>query len=400
MMRRLLLLIAVALVGSRVVLDPAGSVQWLSVMTLAAAEAGLRWSPVVGGLMVLLAAGGGVLGAVAGAAPGWIWGACGGGLIVCWLTAARVSRFRKEMEHCSQALREAEEEEARLERQGQDRQQGLRERESAIQEMVSMYQLSRQFLGTLDAEEGLRITEEFLAKAVPSLSAADVKEQIGQMRELVLQGSVSTDALIQAIPLRGTSYADRERWSILSNQLALGLKRVSLYQQVQESATHDGLTGLMVRRYLRERLAGEVDAATRRGGSIAFLMVDLDRFKSVNDTYGHLVGDVVLKEVARRIRGSVREMDLVGRYGGEEFAVALPDADMKVGLHIAERIRTAIQDAPIRAYDEEIRMTVSVGLSLCPDHAATAEQLVDQADRAMYRAKGLGRNRTETADRE
>ena len=394
MIRRVFLLVAVVLVAARVAQGPSGSTHWLSAMTLAVADVGLRWSAAAAWGVWALAVCVGVLALAAGAAPGWIWGPCSGGLLTGWLVTGRVARFKRERARCEQALREAEEREAALEKEQESQRTVLRERETAIQEMISMYQLSKQFLATLDEEEGLRITREFLGKTIPSLGEADLDQHTAAIRDLMRQGEVSTERLIQAIPLRGTSYTDRERWSILSNQLALGLQRISLYQQIQESATHDGLTGLIVRRHLRERLAGEVEGALRRGGSMVFLMVDLDRFKAVNDTYGHLVGDVVLREVARLIRASVREIDLVGRYGGEEFAVALPDADEQVGLHIAERIRTAVQNASIRAYDEEIHITVSVGLALFPRHAATAEQLVDQADRAMYCAKGLGRNRT------
>ena len=176
-------------------------------------------------------------------------------------------------------------------------------------------------------------------------------------------------------------------------QLALGLQRIALYRRIQNSATHDGLTGLLTRRSFLERLTEETERTLRRSDSAAFLMVDLDRFKLVNDTYGHLVGDVVLREVSRIIRRSVREVDVVGRYGGEEFGVLLPGANEPLGLQIAERVRRAIAICLIRAYDETVRITVSVGIALCPQHAAAAEQLVEQADQAMYQAKFLGRDR-------
>lgn len=392
--RRALLLLFVALACARISRDPAGSFLWLSVMALAVAEAGLRWSVAAAWGLVALAGALGLAALSLGALPGWLWGALGPSLLTAGLLTAWMARFRKGMSRWEMALEEDERREAALEKEREGLRALLREKEAAIQEMSSMYQLSRQFLGTLDVEEGLRVTRDFLGKTIPSVNEDLLDRHLGDIRAMVDSGEVSAEALIQAIPLRGTAYADRERWSILSNQLALGLQRISLYRQVQDLATHDGLTGLMVRRYFKERLAGEVEAALRKGAPVSFLMVDLDRFKTVNDTYGHLVGDVVLKEVARLIRSSVREMDLVGRHGGEEFSVALPDADEKVGLHIAERVRTAVEGALIHAYDEQVRITVSIGLSLLPKHAATAEQLIDQADRAMYKAKGAGRNRT------
>jgi len=167
---------------------------------------------------------------------------------------------------------------------------------------------------------------------------------------------------------------------------------------VQESATHDGLTGVLVRRTFLERFREEVERALARSAPMVFLMVDLDHFKQVNDTYGHLVGDVVLREIAALIRGSVREMDLVGRVGGEEFGVVLPEAGMDLGTQIAERIRRTIEAAPIRAYDEEIHITVSVGVALCPGQARNPGELIEKADQAMYQAKGMGRNRTVSAE--
>ncbi len=397
MIRRAVFLAATAAWALRLLLDPVRSAHGLSAMTLAVAEAGMRWRVTAGWAMCAAGALIGLAAAARGASPGWIWGSLGGAVVTAWMVNVRAARFKAEMDHWEGALREVEGRGALLERERGRKNALLREQEASIQELSAMYQLSKQFLGTLDREEGLRIAREFLGKALPSLSEADLEGHGGVIQGMVDRGEVSAEALIQAIPLRGTVSADRERWGILSNQLALGLQRISLYRQVQESASHDGLTGLMVRRYFQERLAGEVEGALRRGSSVAFLMVDLDRFKGVNDSYGHLVGDVVLREIARIIRGAVREMDLVGRYGGEEFAVALPDADEETGMQIAERIRAAVQDAAIRAYDEEVRITVSVGLALCPKHAAAPGQLVEQADRAMYRAKGLGRNRTVTA---
>ncbi len=273
-------------------------------------------------------------------------------------------------------------------------QAGLRRKEEAVGEIGELYQLSKRFLATLDWETAKQITDEVLIKGISTLDEAERQRYLEQVKQLVDNGQISVEALIHCMPLAGTDFATRDRWSIVSGQLALGLQRIALYEQVQELATHDGLTGLLVRRTFNERLREEVERSNRRSTPVTFLMVDLDRFKQVNDTYGHLVGDVVLREVAALIRGSVREMDLVGRYGGEEFGVLLPDAEKDLGVQIAERIRKTIESAPIRAYDEEIHMTVSIGVALCPAHASTAEELVEKGDQAMYRAKNTGRNST------
>lgn len=273
----------------------------------------------------------------------------------------------------------------------------LQRREGSITEIAELYQLSKRFLATLDWEQARQITEESLAEWVPSLRKEDRARVMEKIRELVDKSQISVEALIQVMPLAGTDFLSRDHWAIVSGQLALGLQRIALYRQVQELATHDGLTGLLVRRTFRERLEEEVERSVRRSAPVTFLMVDLDRFKEVNDTYGHLVGDVVLREIAALIRGSVREMDLVGRYGGEEFGVLLPEAGVELGVQIAERIRRTIESTPIRAYDEEIQMTVSIGAALCPRDSSRVEELIEKADQAMYRAKGMGRNRTESA---
>lgn len=273
----------------------------------------------------------------------------------------------------------------------------ITEKDELIQEISQLYHLSREFLGTLDPKDALRLTSDALAKLVPSLKEADRTVIVQKIKELVDQDKVSVEAIIQMVPMAGTDLLVRERWGIVAGQLALGLQRASLYRQVQESATHDGLTKLLVRRHFLERLTEEVDRASRRGMALSFLMIDLDHFKRVNDTYGHLVGDVVLKEIAGLIHGSVREMDLVGRYGGEEFAVILPEADPSLAVQIADRIRLMVETSPIRAYDEEIRVTVSVGVSSYPSSASTMEELIEQADQAMYRAKAGGRNKTSVA---
>ncbi len=273
----------------------------------------------------------------------------------------------------------------------------LREQEKTIQEISELYGLSKELLATLDLREAIQITDDALLRWMPHLNEKQRTECLKEIRILVEQGTFSLESLVRTMPLAGSDLSVRERWGMVSGQLALGLQRVSLYRQVQESATHDGLTGLLVRRYFRQRLEEESTRSSRRVLPLVFLMVDLDHFKQVNDCYGHLVGDVVLREVANRIQNSVREIDLVARYGGEEFAVVLPDADLGLGTQIADRIRLSVEEQSIRAYDEEVRMTVSIGASLSTGERCNVNHLIDQADQAMYQAKALGRNRTVAA---
>ena len=395
---RLGMLIVWAIAVGMAMRDPLAGGPWVSGIVLPVAAAGLFWGkgevwPVVACSLLLC------VWLILEGLPAWrLAGPVTAFIGVALLCFNRDLFFRSKV-RCLTAEEEELKRQVRLQEEEKEaRQISLQKREASILEIGELYQLSKRFLSTLDWEQARQITEEALGRWLPMLREEERSRYLQRIQALVEGGQVSVEALIQAMPLAGTDFPSRDRWAIVSGQLALGLQRVALYGQVQESATHDGLTGLLVRRTFQERLREEVERAVRQSAPVTFLMVDLDHFKQVNDTYGHLVGDVVLREVAGLIRSSVREMDLVGRYGGEEFSVLLPAADRELGIQIAERIRRTIESAPIRAYDEEIHMTVSVGAALCPAQTSEPEELVEKADQAMYRAKQMGRNKTVLAE--
>jgi diguanylate cyclase (GGDEF)-like protein len=164
----------------------------------------------------------------------------------------------------------------------------------------------------------------------------------------------------------------------------------------------DFLTGWHNRRYLQQRLKEELARAQRRGGTIACLMIDIDKFKSVNDGYGHLAGDNALKEVAQRVDTQIRSMDTAARFGGDELAILLPESSATEAARLAERIREVIAADPFTLTSEIIRhLTVSVGVaSVSPgrhetDLKSVSDRLLADADAALYRAKALGRNRVQ-----
>jgi diguanylate cyclase (GGDEF)-like protein len=201
------------------------------------------------------------------------------------------------------------------------------------------------------------------------------------------------DKMIAIVSLVGIEANDDPLLFILIDRFIAEMQRVKLYERVEMLAITDGLTGVYVRRHLTERLEGEMDRSKRFGLKLSLLMIDVDHFKHFNDEYGHLVGDVVLKQVAQALKKSVREVDFVGRYGGEEFAVGLIETDLGVAQQVAERIRRAFDGKEFRAYGEDLKVTVSIG---CATHSAalnTVPQLMDAADDALYQAKRLGRNR-------
>lgn len=186
---------------------------------------------------------------------------------------------------------------------------------------------------------------------------------------------------------------DKDKAVILCHQFSLALRRVKLYEEIERTAITDSLTGLYTRRYTLERLDEEMTRSKTRQIKMALLMIDIDHFKNFNDRYGHLVGDQILREVGEIIKGSIREIDIPGRYGGEEFCIVLPDTDLNGAKYAAERIRSSTEERRITAYDANVRITVSVGIATYPTDARKRSELVDKADWTLYKAKKQGRNR-------
>jgi diguanylate cyclase (GGDEF)-like protein len=155
----------------------------------------------------------------------------------------------------------------------------------------------------------------------------------------------------------------------------------------------DGLTGFFVKDYFFRRLDEEDRRARRYGGKFAILMIDLDSFKDVNDTHGHLAGDRFLREITITIREQLRGNDLACRYGGDEFCLMLPESDLEAAWATGERIRAAVSRRIITIGDAALRTTVSVGVAAYPDHGSSVSSILDAADAALYRAKEAGRNR-------
>ncbi|MCK5493798.1 MAG: GGDEF domain-containing protein, partial [Candidatus Omnitrophica bacterium] len=175
--------------------------------------------------------------------------------------------------------------------------------------------------------------------------------------------------------------------------LQLCRERGSLYNRLQELSVYDPLTKMYNRRNFMKRYLEEFERMKRFKLSLSFLMIDIDFFKKVNDTYGHLVGDAVLIKVSRLIKINLREMDFVARMGGEEFAVILPQTDKSEAAKIAERIRLKIFDEEIKVFDELFNISISIGISSFPADTENQEILMEFADKALYTAKDSGRNK-------
>lgn len=185
--------------------------------------------------------------------------------------------------------------------------------------------------------------------------------------------------------------------SLMSNQAAAAIALIELAEANRRLALHDGLTDLLNRRAFDESLERAASQASRGGQPLSLLMIDLDHFKRLNDTWGHTVGDLALQAAATEIRAQVRGGDLAARYGGEEFAIILPETDGPAAFRMAERVRKALADRVIKVGDQQLRITASCGVSATDLGYATPEELIHSADEALYASKETGRNRTSLA---
>jgi diguanylate cyclase (GGDEF)-like protein len=213
---------------------------------------------------------------------------------------------------------------------------------------------------------------------------------------LVVQGEIAGGVALADATFREISEEDRDILSSIVNQAGNAIQNVIWLNDEKKRADTDGLTALYNRRYFNERLEELLQSQQRQGLLLSLIMIDIDNFKKYNDSFGHPAGDLLLKQVARAVRETVRAQDISARYGGEEFAVILPNCDRPSALAIAERIRRTIE----RIRELKRPITVSIGVGTAPDQADNPVALIEFADRSLYYAKTTGKNRVCSVPRE
>ncbi len=244
--------------------------------------------------------------------------------------------------------------------------------------------------------DGLRLCSHLRSldrtRALPILVIVDPEDNVRLMRALDLGVN---DYLVR--PIDRNEMQARVRTQIRRKRFSDRLR--DSVQSTMEMAVTDGLTGLHNRRYLERHLSMLVQQAAAREKPLSVLILDIDHFKSINDTHGHAAGDEVLREFSRRVRKAVRGIDLACRMGGEEFVVAMPDTDAALAMLVGERLRQKIAGEPFTTGVAGVTVTVTVSIGICsltsPDD--TADELVKRADTALYLAKRGGRNRVAAA---
>ena len=278
-------------------------------------------------------------------------------------------------------------------------------------ERVRLREVTASFGDALAATHDVDHLKRAIVEAAVEATAAEGGLVVGPHGELVETGRTDDGAERIELPLRagGESFGtlvlnghtftpeQRDAAGSLVAQAVIALENARLHRIVERQALVDGLTGLANRRHADEHLAAELHRAERFSAPLAVVLSDLDDFKRINDRHGHPVGDTVLREFARTLRECVRDIDLAGRWGGEEFVLVLPGTDAGGAAQLAARVRAALVRRPILAPDgSRIELSASFGVAAYPDSTSAAE-LIAAADAALYSAKRAGKDRVVTA---
>ncbi len=204
----------------------------------------------------------------------------------------------------------------------------------------------------------------------------------------------SDKIIIGAVIVEGSQKRYLEQLKTITTFLGIEIKKANLYEKVKRLSVNDGLTGLFLRRYFTQRIEESFSAGgSETNAPLSLLVIDIDKFKHINDQFGHSAGDLILKEVARLLEQNARGIDLVSRFGGDEFSIGLPNTSKQEALQIAERLRVAVEAHRISFEGAFLQTTVSIGVATHPEDGKDFQTLFSHADLALYAAKNTGSNR-------
>jgi two-component system, cell cycle response regulator len=264
-------------------------------------------------------------------------------------------------------------------------------------------------LRILEAEGTPRLA--ILDWMMPGMEGPQICQRIREQKDrpyiyaLLLSARSEKQDLLRGLELGADDYltkpfdAPELRARLLVGQRILTLQDelIEAREQLRFRATYDALTGVVNRAVVMDSLRSELSRQVREHRPFGVVLIDIDHFKRINDTHGHICGDAVLKEVAQRMKNSVRPYDTVGRYGGEEFLIVVSSSDEQGTMSLAERVRYALESRPIETEAGEVSVTVSCGVAVSIGKGMDPQSLLRMADEALYRAKQQGRNRSELA---
>ncbi len=265
----------------------------------------------------------------------------------------------------------------------------------AVDTEIGLYEVAKELSQSLEEEEVLSAFKEKVSAIFNLTDCSFIKnpslENRGSGYNVFKISAASPGAHYFAV--RDFGKINRAKTLVLLGELELFLKRAQLYKEIQELSITDSLTGIYVRRYFLERLTEELLRAKQGGFALTFLLLDVDNFKSINDTYGHLAGDAALSGIAGILQSSLRSIDMCARFGGEEFCLMLPETIKEQAFLAAQRLRLKVEESRLKAFNETLACTISIGIASYPDDADQINALIDKADKALYKAKAQGRNR-------
>jgi diguanylate cyclase (GGDEF)-like protein len=290
--------------------------------------------------------------------------------------------------------------------------------DAAIRRLVQhlMRRAGYETFDMLTAEEALRLLNQrrwdlaILDRRLPDRDGAEVCAELRANPDhdnryiIMLTGQDEPEQKVEGLDVGADDYVTKPfqapellaRVRAAKRIVDLQKELVATNRRLEELAVTDGLTGLHNHRYFQDELSKAFEQSVRYQRPLSLALIDIDFFKKVNDSYGHAIGDDVLKAVAESFSHSIRNTDLAARYGGEEFAILMPETALEDALVLAEKIRRLVESAHVATKVGEIKVTVSAGVSSAPsDRVQNGRQLVEDADKALYRAKEGGRNRVE-----